>query len=134
MTAVAHETIRPFHVDLPEKALTEMRRRIDATRSLPDHCADPRSLSRVADHGLRAERIPSSSSSTRLPAPEGPGSVSGAPNLPAGFTDTFTSRFIEDNGLRQHAVIGSDGPPLLLVHGRPRAMSAIAVAKRAFGD
>jgi hypothetical protein len=23
--------------------------------------------------------------------PEGPGSVSGAPNLPEGFTDTFTS-------------------------------------------
>jgi hypothetical protein len=24
--------------------------------------------------------------------PHGPGSVSGAPDLPAGFTDTFTSR------------------------------------------
>jgi hypothetical protein len=29
--------------------------------------------------------------------PEGPGSVSvsGAPNLPEGFTDTFTSRFVD---------------------------------------
>ena len=34
-------------------------------------------------------------SSTRLPTPEGPGSVSGAPHLPAGFTDTFTSRYVD---------------------------------------
>src|SRR5512132_1982838 len=60
-----------------------------------------------------------SSSSTPLPTPEGPGSVSGAPNLPAGFTDTFTSRYVDAGGLRQHAAIGGDGPPLLLVHGWP---------------
>ena len=36
-----------------------------------------------------------SSSSAELPTPEGPGSVSGAPNLPAGFADTFTSRYID---------------------------------------
>jgi hypothetical protein len=60
-----------------------------------------------------------SSSSTHLPTPEGPGSVSGAPNLPAGFTDTFTSRYVNAGGLRQHAVIGGAGPPLLLVHGWP---------------
>jgi pimeloyl-ACP methyl ester carboxylesterase len=60
-----------------------------------------------------------SSSSTRLSNPQGPGSVSGAPNLPAGFTDTFTSRYIDAGGLRQHAVIGGGGPPLLLVHGWP---------------
>lgn len=47
-----------------------------------------------------------SSSSTQLPIPEGPGSVSEAPNLPAGFTDTFTSRHIDTGELRQHAVIG----------------------------
>jgi pimeloyl-ACP methyl ester carboxylesterase len=52
--------------------------------------------------------------------PTGPGSVSGAPNLPPGFTDTFTSRYIDTGGLRQHAVIGGDGPPLLLVHGWPQ--------------
>jgi pimeloyl-ACP methyl ester carboxylesterase len=61
-----------------------------------------------------------SSASTRLPTPEGPGSVSGAPHLPARFTDTFTSRYIDAGGLRQHAVIGGDGPPLLLVHGWPQ--------------
>ena len=52
--------------------------------------------------------------------PEGPGSVSGAPNLPTGFSDTFTSRYIDTGFLRQHAVIGGSGPPLLLVHGWPQ--------------
>jgi hypothetical protein len=36
--------------------------------------------------------------STTIPdqaVPEGPRSVSGAPNLPEGFTDTFASRFVE---------------------------------------
>jgi hypothetical protein len=50
-----------------------------------------------------------SSSSAPLSTPEGPGSVSGAPNLPAGFTDTFTSRYIDTGELRQHAVIGGEG-------------------------
>src|SRR5829696_1404929 len=61
-----------------------------------------------------------SSSSTPLSTPEGPGSVSGAPNLPDGFADTFTSRYIDTGELRQHAVIGGEGPPLLLVHGWPQ--------------
>ena len=55
-----------------------------------------------------------------LPSPNGPGSVSGAPHLPAGFSDTFTSRFIDANGLRLHAVVGGKGPALLLVHGWPQ--------------
>ena len=61
-----------------------------------------------------------SSSSTHLPTPEGPGSVSGAPNLPEGFTDTFTSRYIDTAEVRLYAVIGGEGPPLLLVHGWPQ--------------
>src|SRR3954454_18972811 len=65
-----------------------------------------------------------SSSSTPLPTPEGPGSVSGAPHLPAGFTDTFTSRYVDAGELRLHAVIGGDGPPLLLVHGWPETWYA----------
>ena len=36
-----------------------------------------------------------SSAATPLSAAEGPGSVSGAPHLPAGFTDTFASRYID---------------------------------------
>jgi pimeloyl-ACP methyl ester carboxylesterase len=58
------------------------------------------------------------------PTPEGPGSVSGAPNLPEGFTDTFTSRFIDTGELRLHAVTGGEGPPLLLVHGWPQTWYA----------
>ena len=65
-----------------------------------------------------------SSSSAPLPTPEGPGSVSGAPNLPAGFADTFTSRYIDSGALRLHAVIGGEGPPLLLVHGWPETWYA----------
>jgi pimeloyl-ACP methyl ester carboxylesterase len=61
-----------------------------------------------------------SSSST----PEGPGSVSGAPNLPAGFTGTFTSRYIDTGEVRLHAVTGGEGPPLLLVHGWPQTWYA----------
>jgi pimeloyl-ACP methyl ester carboxylesterase len=55
---------------------------------------------------------------------EGPGSVSRAPNLPTGFADIFTSRIVEAGGLRQHVVIGGDGPPLLLVHGWPETWYA----------
>jgi pimeloyl-ACP methyl ester carboxylesterase len=47
----------------------------------------------------------------------GPGSVPEPPHLPAGFWKTFTSRYVDAGGLRQHVVIGSDGPPLL-VRGR----------------
>jgi pimeloyl-ACP methyl ester carboxylesterase len=88
-----------------------------------------------------------SSSSTGLPIPEGPGSVSGAPNLPAGFTGTFTSRYVDVGNLRLHAVTGGDGPPLLLVHGWPetwyawrmlmpalaRDFSVIAIDQRGIG-
>jgi pimeloyl-ACP methyl ester carboxylesterase len=51
--------------------------------------------------------------------PTGPLSASGAPDLPAGFTDTFRSHHVEAGGLRQHVVMGGEGPPLLLVHGWP---------------
>ena len=54
------------------------------------------------------------------PTVEGLGSVSGAPNLPRGFTETFSSRHVDTGELRQHAVIGGDGPPLLLIHGWPQ--------------
>jgi pimeloyl-ACP methyl ester carboxylesterase len=56
--------------------------------------------------------------------PEGPGSVSGAPGLPAGFRDVFRSQYVQTGDLRQHIVIGGDGPPLLLVHGWPETWYA----------
>jgi pimeloyl-ACP methyl ester carboxylesterase len=65
-----------------------------------------------------------SSSSVPLSTPAGPLSVSGAPNLPAGFTDTFTSRYVDTGDVRLHAVTGGEGPPLLLVHGWPETWYA----------
>jgi pimeloyl-ACP methyl ester carboxylesterase len=65
-----------------------------------------------------------SAASPRSDTPEGPGSVWGAPNLPAGFTDTFTSRYVDTGQLRLHAVTGGQGPPLLLVHGWPETWYA----------
>ena len=50
-----------------------------------------------------------SATSIRLPPAEGPGSVSQAPNLSEGFTDTFTSRYVDTGELRLHADIGGDG-------------------------
>ncbi len=65
---------------------------------------------------------PSACSSAAIAAdgPKGPGSVSGAPDLPQGFAQTFSSRFVDVHGLRLHAVTGGKGPPLLLVHGWPQ--------------
>lgn len=60
----------------------------------------------------------------RRSLPQDAGSVSGAPNLPEGFADTFTSRFVDTGEVRLHAVVGGDGPPLLLVHGWPETWYA----------
>ena len=59
------------------------------------------------------------SSAVETSTPTGPGSVSGAPNLPARFADTFTSRYVDAGEVRLHAVVGGAGPPLLLIHGWP---------------
>ena len=56
--------------------------------------------------------------------PDGPLSVTGAPNLPEGLADTFTSRYIDTGEVRLHAVIGGTGPALLLVHGWPETWYA----------
>ncbi|WP_374938414.1 alpha/beta fold hydrolase [Streptomyces sp. Ru62] len=42
------------------------------------------------------------------------------PGLPAGFTDTFTSHTVKTGELTLHAVVGGDGPPLLLLPGWPQ--------------
>jgi pimeloyl-ACP methyl ester carboxylesterase len=49
----------------------------------------------------------------------GPGSVAQAPELPPRFAETFSSRFVQTAGLRQHAVVGGNGPAVLLIHGWP---------------
>src|ERR1700758_4778796 len=55
----------------------------------------------------------------KFDTPQGSGSVSAAPNLPQGFADSFSSRLIDTGQVRLHAVIGGQGPPLLLIHGWP---------------
>lgn len=49
-----------------------------------------------------------------------PFTVTDVPHLPAGFTDTFTSHTIKTGEVTLHAVIGGDGPPLLLLPGWPQ--------------
>jgi pimeloyl-ACP methyl ester carboxylesterase len=44
--------------------------------------------------------------------------------LPDGFLDLFTSRLVEVNGLRLHAVTGGEGPALLLIGGWPQTWYA----------
>lgn len=63
---------------------------------------------------------PTVSLSMAANGPRGGGSVLGAPDLPPGFTHTFSSRYVDIGGLRMHAVVGGKGPPLLLVHGWPQ--------------
>ncbi|MFF4402289.1 alpha/beta fold hydrolase [Streptomyces sp. NPDC001480] len=65
-----------------------------------------------------------SRSTIDLPPPDGPGSVSQAPNLAARFSDTFASRYIDTGELRLHAVIGGEGPALLLLAGWPQTWYA----------
>jgi pimeloyl-ACP methyl ester carboxylesterase len=60
------------------------------------------------------------SAPTDLPIADGRGSVTDVPDLPEGFTDTFTSHYVDAGEVRLHAVVGGEGPPLLLVHGWPQ--------------
>ena len=50
--------------------------------------------------------------------------MSGAPNLPPGFSETFTDRYVDVGGMRLHAVVGGHGRPLLLIHGWPQTWYA----------
>lgn len=65
-----------------------------------------------------------STSTPHPPLPDTPGAASHAPGLPTGFTDTFTSRYVDTGTLRLHAVVGGDGPPLLLLPGWPQTWYA----------
>ncbi len=47
-------------------------------------------------------------------------SVTEVPNLPLGFTNHFESQYIQANGITAHAVVGGDGPPLLLLPAWPQ--------------
>ena len=63
--------------------------------------------------------------STRISSIDSPPDwVTGVPHLPAGFTDTFTSRFVDANGIQLHVVIGGSGPALILIPGWPQTWYA----------
>ena len=50
-----------------------------------------------------------------------PFTVTDVPNLPTGFAATFTSKTVTTSeGLTLHAVVGGDGPPLLLLPAWPQ--------------
>ncbi|MFF4016132.1 alpha/beta fold hydrolase [Streptomyces sp. NPDC001843] len=49
-----------------------------------------------------------------------PNTVDTVPHLPPGFTDTFTSRIVNVDGVAVHAVVGGEGPPLLLLPAWPQ--------------
>ena len=46
------------------------------------------------------------------------------PGLPKGFWKTFTSRYVDVDGMRLHAVTGGDGPPVLFIGGWPQTWYA----------
>jgi pimeloyl-ACP methyl ester carboxylesterase len=95
-----------------------------ARRALLGGAAAMAGVTVLAPDALAASIAPTDGTAARTDRPGGPGSVSGAPRLSASFRRTFTSHFIHANGLRQHAVIGGEGPPLLLVHGWPETWYA----------
>jgi pimeloyl-ACP methyl ester carboxylesterase len=53
-----------------------------------------------------------------------PGTVAAVPRLPAGFTDVFSSRFVNTGRLRLHTVTGGTGPAVLLLAGWPQTWYA----------
>lgn len=108
----------------PRTELPSREGRHKRSRSLPPRRHAQRALTVAAvavgalllgSLSLSASTVASSSKT----APKVFGSVTTAPKLPPGFTETFKSRIVHANGIYQHAVIGGDGPPLLLVHGWP---------------
>lgn len=60
---------------------------------------------------------------TQVPPGE-PGSLTGVPALPQGLANTFRSVMVDSGGTRLHAVVGGEGPPLLLVGGWPQTWYA----------
>lgn len=56
-----------------------------------------------------------------FPIVDGFGSVHGVPILPQGFTEVFESYRVPTGEVHLHAVIGGEGPPLLLLGGWPQS-------------
>ncbi|WP_242140455.1 alpha/beta hydrolase [Sphingomonas sp. TREG-RG-20F-R18-01] len=56
----------------------------------------------------------------QFPEATGFGSVDGVPKLPEGFRGVFRSLRVRAGALSLHAVVGGEGPPLLLLGGWPQ--------------
>ncbi|CAM5742584.1 hypothetical protein SHIRM173S_13321 [Streptomyces hirsutus] len=79
-------------------------------------CAGTRPGRRRADRRHSAPwRGPAAARPASIPTPEGFGSVGQAPYLPAGLRRRAVqpADFVQANGIRQHVVVGGEGPPLL---------------------
>ncbi|MCS7480690.1 alpha/beta fold hydrolase [Umezawaea endophytica] len=63
-----------------------------------------------------------------------PHDVTGVPHLPEGFTDRFRSEFVPVDGVTLHAVVGGDGPPLLLLPGWPQFWYSFRLVMPALAD
>ncbi|HEX6340599.1 alpha/beta hydrolase [Umezawaea sp.] len=63
-----------------------------------------------------------------------PHDVTGVPHLPEGFTERFRSEFVAVDGTTLHAVVGGDGPPLLLLPGWPQFWYGFRLVMPALAD
>ncbi len=105
----------------------------DSSGTSPQEAVSPRAHTRRAFVGGLAAAgallnvggwaSPAAASGTEY-VPRSLGSVSGAPGLTTSFKRVFTSRFVDVGDVRLHAVVGGEGPPLLLVHGWPQTWYA----------
>ena len=57
----------------------------------------------------------------QFPTVDGFGSIHGVPSLPHGFSDVFESYRVPTGEIELHAVVGGEGPPLLLLGGWPQS-------------
>ncbi|MDQ0921510.1 pimeloyl-ACP methyl ester carboxylesterase [Pseudarthrobacter sp. W1I19] len=96
---------QPDHKDLPASTSRRTRRRwIGAVASV--------AAALVVGTVTTAASAPNADSKTES-------WVTNGPKVPADFSNTFKSTFVEANGIRQHAVVGGEGPAVLLIHGWP---------------
>src|SRR5215475_12498043 len=78
-------------------------------------------------------QMPQAATSSAIP--KGPGSASGAPHLSKGFTDTFTSRYVNANVVHLHAVLAARARHCFWsMAGHPARCSASRGRLRPFHD
>lgn len=111
-------SLKPLPASRTHGSSTRRRR---ATRLVAIACAA--AIAALGSTAVSADAVADAPSRT-VRASRDIGLVSTAPNLPAGFRTVFESRFVRANNIRQHVVIGGEGPPLLLVHGWPETWYA----------